>query len=81
MLENKVLVNLYIVSLGKNFEVYLPINEKVGNVAKLINTTLFDSINYDRNCVLYNTENSSVYENNKLIRETDIKNGSKLILI
>ena len=44
MFENKVLVNLYILSLGKNFELYLPVNEKVGNISKLLNTTMFDTI-------------------------------------
>ena len=41
MFENKVLVNLYILSLGTNFEIYIPVNEKVGNISKLINSTMF----------------------------------------
>ena len=81
MLENKVLVNLYSLSLGKTFEVYLPINEKVGNITKLLNTTLFDSIDSTRNYIFLNTETGEVYKNNELIRETNIRNGTKLILI
>ena len=34
MLENKILVNLYVLSLDKKYEVFIPINEKVGNITK-----------------------------------------------
>ncbi len=81
MLDNKILVNLYSLSLGKNFEIYLPVNEKVGNISKLLNTTLFDSIDTNRNYILLNAENGITYKNNELIRNTDMKNGTKLILI
>ena len=81
MLENKVLVNLYILSLDKNYELYLPINEKIGNISKLINTTLFDSINFEKNYIFLNVENGKIYENNVLLRDTDILNGTKLVLI
>ena len=81
MLENKILVNLYSLSLGKNFEIYLPVNEKIGNISKLLNTTLFDSIDTTRNYILLNAENGNVYKNNELIRNTDIKNGTKIILV
>ena len=81
MLDNKVLVNIYILSLGKNYEVYIPVNERVGTISKLINTTLFDSIDFSRNNRILNAENGSCYKNNDLIRNTDIKNGSKLIFI
>ena len=64
MLENKVLVNLYVLSIGKNFEIFIPVNEKVGNITKLMNT-----------------EEGICYENNQIIRDTSIKNGTRLILI
>ncbi len=81
MLNNKVLVNLYCLSLGKTFEVYLPINEKIGNITKILNTTLFDSIDSSRNYMFLNSETGNIYKNNELIRETDIKNGTKIILM
>ena len=81
MFDNKVLVNLHILSLGKNYEMYLPSNEKIGNISRLLNVTLFDSINPDKNYVLFNVESGIVYKNNDLVRDTDIKNGSKLLLI
>ena len=81
MLDNKVLVNLYILSLSTSYELFIPINEKIGNIAKLLNTTLFDSIDFDKNYVLINIDTGYQYKNNELIRNTDIKNGCKLILV
>jgi len=80
MFENKVLVSLYVVSLDKKIEVYLPINEKVGNVLMLLKRSLFET-NVDRTIVLLNLRSGNVYKNNDLVRDTDIKNGAKLILV
>ncbi len=81
MFDNKVLVNLYILSLDKNYEVYIPVNEKIGNISRLLNTTMFNSINEEKNYILFNAETAEVYQNNDLIKKTSIKNGTKLILI
>lgn len=81
MFENKVLVNLYILSLGKNFELYLPVNEKVGNISKLLNTTMFDTIDTAINYSILNIEDGTCYKDNELIRDTNIKNGSRLLLV
>ena len=81
MLENKYLVNLYILSLGKIYEVYIPANEKIGNIAKLLNTTMFDSIDFEKNNHIINAQSGIIYNNNDIIIDTDIKNYTELILI
>ena len=42
MYENKILINMYILSLGKNFELFIPVNEKVGNIIKLLKSVFID---------------------------------------
>ena len=81
MLENKVLVNIYIVSLDEKMEMFLPVNEKVGNISKLLNTTLFDSIDFEKNNSILNVDTGVVYNNNDLIKKTDIRNGTNLMLV
>ncbi len=81
MFENKVLINLYILSMGKNFEIYIPVNEKVGNISKLINSTMFDSIDMEKNFTILNVEDGTCYKKNDLVRNTNIKNGTKLLLV
>lgn len=81
MLENKILVNFYILSLGKNYEIFIPVNEKVGNITKLLNNSLFEDIDSSKNNKILNAETGIVYNNNTLIRTSDIKNGTRLLLI
>ena len=81
MLDNKVLVNIYILALDESMEMFLPVNEKVGNVTRLLNTTLFDSIDFERNNKLFNIDTGDVYNSNDLIKKTDIRNGTKLMLV
>ena len=81
MYENKVLVNLYIVSLSKNFEIFIPINEKVGNIVKLLDSTLFDSISISKNNIIMNMDSGLCYKNNDIVRDTDIRNDTNLVLL
>lgn len=77
MLENKLFINLYVLALDQNYELFIPVNERVGNIVNLINTSLMC------NCsgVLISLYSGQVYNNNDVVRNTDIKNGTKLILV
>lgn len=81
MFDNKLLINLYVLSLGKEFEVYMPVNEKIGNISRLLNSSMFEVADEKKNYILFNAESGVSYNNNDIVRNTDIKNGSKLILI
>ena len=67
MYENKVLVSIYIVSLSKNFEIFVPVNEKVGNIVKLLNSILIDAIDFSKNNVIMNIESGTCYKNNDIV--------------
>ena len=64
-----------------DFEIYIPVNEKVGNISKLINSTMFDSIDLEKNFSIINVEDGTCYKKNVLVRDTNIKNGTKLLLV
>lgn len=81
MFENKFMVNLYVLALDKHFELFVPIDEKVGNIVKLIDNSLFDNIPNNKKFTLLNLYSGSIYKNNVLVRDTDIKNETRLILI
>ena len=85
MIENKVLVSLSVPILEEKYDIYLPVNRKIHNVIKMIKTSLYElskgTFNMDINYVLYNKENGNPYDMNVLLRETDIRNGSKIILL
>lgn len=85
MNKNKILIELYIPLIEKNYDLYIPINKKVGTIKKLIEDGLVDLtdneyiIKEDTN--FYSKETGEIYDVNKSVRETDLKNGSRIILI
>ena len=83
MLKDKVLVNLYVLKLDKRYEVYLPVNEKIGNIIALLERQLFSSAPEAsvNNSVLLNLNSGSFYNYNDIVRNLDIKNETNLMLI
>ena len=85
MMNNKVLVTINVPSLEKSFDIFVPVNRRVHNVISLIKKSLFDlsghAFNVENIYTLYNAETGSAYDMNSLIRDTDIRNNSRLILL
>ena len=85
MNENKVLVSLNVPVLEKKYDVYIPVNRKIHNVIEMIKSSLLElsngSFDMELKYVLYNKENGNPYDMNILVRDSDIRNGSKIILL
>ena len=82
MFDNKLLVDLYVLSLDKHFEIFIPVDEKIGNIIKLLKKTLFTINNIEKNnFAIMNLYSGNIYRNNDIVRNTDIQNETKLILI
>ena len=85
MNKNKILIELSIPLIEKTYDIYIPINKKIGTVKKLIEEGLIELtdnayiVKEDSN--FYSMETGEVYDVNKTVRETDLKNGSRIILI
>lgn len=84
-MKNKVMVEILVPSIEGNYDVYLPINKKVGNVINLLNRAIVEFSNgvfVPSNTVcLYNSVTGDKYDMDKLILDTDIRNGSILVLM
>ncbi len=84
-MENKVFVTLIVPELDENYDLLMPVNRKIGNIIELINKFLIEQTkdlyrcNVNQN--LYNHESGMRYNINNTIYETDIRNGTKLVLI
>ena len=85
MNKNKILIELYIPLIEKNYDLYIPINKKIGTIKKLIEEGLIDLTDHDyiikEESNFYSKETGEVYDVNKVVRETDLKNGSRIVLI
>lgn len=85
MNKNKILIELEIPLIEKSYDLNIPINKRIGTIKKLIEEALVEltdgayEIKPETN--FYSKETGQIYDVNKNVRETDLKNGSRIILI
>lgn len=81
---NRILIKVYVPQLEKKYDVWIPINRTIYTitVSLMKGISSLNKIEFDNTIILnlYNKENSEQYEPNKKIIETDIRNGSELIM-
>lgn len=83
-MKNKVLVKLFLPELDITYDVFVPVNELVWKIKILLIRSIEDilkiSVNY-MDFYLINKDNFKIYNSNDVIINTDIRNGSELMLI
>ena len=84
-MKNKVLVRLIVPELDNSFDVFIPVNEIVWKIKKLLVKSVADlsGINLDinRKYTLINMSTGKIYTNNEIIINTEIRNVTELVLI
>lgn len=84
-MNNKVLVNVIVPYLERDFEMYIPINRRIHSIIKLIEKALNEITNgyypFKENSVIIDKETGIVFDINITVKESRIMNGSKIILI
>lgn len=82
---DKILVVVYVPSLEERYDIFIPINKKVGTIKKNIINTINElsgkNIKNIENMKLYNKEDCKVYNNNVYVKNSEIINGTELMLI
>lgn len=84
-MKNKVLVNINIPEIDLEFDMYLPLNKKISTVLILIDKAISQTHKrtyfLTKKSLLMDYENGTKYDGESLVKDTDIKNGSKLIIL
>lgn len=84
-MSNKVLIKLYVPTLGESYDLFIPVNEIMWKVNRLIVKMISDStdglFSLDRDYAMINIDTGRVYDNNDIIINTDIRNATKILLI
>lgn len=84
-MNNKVLIKLIMPEFDLSYDLFIPVNEVVWKLKRLIMKSIQDlsgvSLNNIDEALLINKDNSRVYNNNEIVINTDIRNGTELILI
>ncbi len=79
-MNNKMLVVVYSPLVDKEFDVFIPINKKVGTIKNIIINSInnYDSMTEH---ILINKEDSKIIDENIYVKNSGIKNGARLILL
>lgn len=83
-MDYKVLVNVYIPEIEQSYEFYIPVNKHIEYVIKIINKAISDLTFHQYpekpNLQICNRRTGQIYDNGFYVRNTDIKNGTQLVL-
>ena len=84
-MKNKVLIRVYVPTIEEEYELYIPVNETINKVLDLVLKSISElsdnNLNLGVKHYLLDPETSITYNNWDIIRETNIKNSKKLILL
>ena len=84
-MKNKVLIKLIVPEIDEDYDIYIPVNKKIGSIILLINKAVSEISNgqylLNDEYSLFNRETGEKYDPKLVIRDTNIKNGTNLILI
>ena len=84
MNKNKILISVEIPSIEKKYDLFIPVNKKIGTIKTLLEeglSELSDAYEPDEKHNFYSKDSGEIYDVNKTVRDTDLKNGSRLIII
>ena len=84
-MKNKILVEVIVPTIEESYDLYIPINTRVGNIITLLNKAIQEMnedcyVGTEKTC-FYNRDTNQKYNPNDLIYNTDIRNGTSLILL
>lgn len=84
-INNKVYIQLIVPELDKVFDLYLPINKKIGNIINLLNKALYEmssgELVLSNSNSLYNVTTKEKYSPDVLLAHSNIRNGTRLVLL
>ena len=83
--NNKILLEVYVPLIEKEYDVFVPINKTMGTIKKIIEAGIIDlsdnSYVIKKDTNLYSKDTGQIYNINAKLIDTDLKNGSRVVLI
>ena len=81
--KNKILIELYLPEYEREYDIFIPINKRIGTIKSIIEKSLEEMIGYEINddSNFYSKDTGKEYDVQLLVKDTDLKNASKIILV
>ena len=83
-MNNKLLISIEIPSIEKKYDLFVPINKKVGTIKKYIISSIVDLSNgmlLDKTFSLIDIDTGVNYQNDVYVRDSGIKNGARIMMV
>lgn len=84
-MENKVLVKIIVPLLDDSFDCFIPVNEVIWKIKKLIIKSISDltntNLDLSSDYIFINKDNGRIYNTNEIVINTDIRNGSEIVVL
>lgn len=83
-MNNKVLVQIIVPDIEESYDIFIPINKTIGNIIVLISKSIREISNQNQvkdTSSLFNRQTGEKYDPSQIIKNTNIRNGTQLILI
>lgn len=84
-MKNKILIELIVPGLDEVYDIYIPINKKIGSIINLLQKSIFELSDGvyipTTNTFLYSGENGEKYDINAIVKDTNIRNGCRVVLM
>lgn len=84
-MKNKILIKLYVPFIDEVYEIFIPTNESVKKVVDLIVKSVYElsdeRLNLDIKYHIIDPDTSEIYQESIIIRDSNIVNGKKIVLV
>jgi hypothetical protein len=82
---NKLLITVYVPLIEEKYDILIPTNKKIGTVKKVIIDTIYElsggNLKNIDNLKLYDKDSGKNYDNNLYVKNSEIVNGTNVILL
>lgn len=81
---NKLLVSIEIPSIEQNYDLFIPVNKKVGTIKKFVIESIYElseGMLKQKDYLFIDIDTGVKYENDIYVRDSGIKNGARIMVI
>lgn len=81
---NKLLISIEVPSIEENFDLFIPINKKMGTIKKYVIKSIHELSNgilEEKTYLFFDIDTGKKYDNNVYVKDSGIKNGARIMMV
>lgn len=81
---NKLLISIEVPSIEQNYDLFIPINKKMGTIKKYVIKSIHElsgGILAVKTYLFFDIDTGAKYPNNVYVKDSGIKNGARIMMV